>query len=143
MRINKGPAEHPEFRCRLVAQQLGYGERLDELLAGTPSLTIVELLRFRAAEKGLGIMVFGVKTAFFYGATRDATSTSNSRGRTRRLGAGSSWASCRSHVWDQGRTMNLGDAEGTDDEDGVRGQRLQPVGLSGREEEDHCRHPCG
>ena len=34
VRVKKGEG----VRCRLVAQELGYGERLDELFAGTPSL---------------------------------------------------------------------------------------------------------
>lgn len=43
-RMNDASGDHPEVRCRLVAQELGHGERLDELFAGTPSPTIVELL---------------------------------------------------------------------------------------------------
>lgn len=39
-RANKASEEHHEVRCRLVAQELGYGERLDELFAGTPSLPL-------------------------------------------------------------------------------------------------------
>ena len=30
-------------KCRLVAQELGYGQRLDELFAGTPSLGAVRM----------------------------------------------------------------------------------------------------
>ena len=39
VRVKKGEA----VRCRLVAQELGYGERLDELFAGTPSLGSVRM----------------------------------------------------------------------------------------------------
>ena len=39
VRVKKGEG----VRCRLVAQELGYGERLDELFAGTPSLGSVRM----------------------------------------------------------------------------------------------------
>ena len=41
VRTNKGTAMDLEVRCRLVAQELGYGQRMDELFAGTPSLMVV------------------------------------------------------------------------------------------------------
>lgn len=44
VRIHKGMGENPEVRCRLVAQDGEFGERLDELFAGTPSLIVVEPL---------------------------------------------------------------------------------------------------
>lgn len=67
VRINKGSEEIAEVRCHLVAQELGFGERLDELFAGTPSLTIVKLLRSMAAEKRLSAMSLDVTCAFLYG----------------------------------------------------------------------------
>lgn len=40
-RANEGTDEHPDVRCRLVVQRMGYGNRLGELFAaGTPNLTI-------------------------------------------------------------------------------------------------------
>ena len=55
-------------RCRLVAQELGYGERLDELFAGTPSLGSVRLALAHAMTKpNFKIMVMDVKCAFLYG----------------------------------------------------------------------------
>lgn len=43
-RVSKGRDGCPEVRCRVVAQELGYREWLDELVEGTPSFTIVKLL---------------------------------------------------------------------------------------------------
>lgn len=42
--MSKASEEHPEVHCRLVAHEVGFGERLDELIVGTPSLTIVNIL---------------------------------------------------------------------------------------------------
>ena len=47
VRIKKGGG----VRCRLVAQELGYGERLDELFAGTPSLGSVRMALTHAMKK--------------------------------------------------------------------------------------------
>jgi hypothetical protein len=44
IRINKGTKLKPNIRCRLVAQELGFGVRDDELFAGTPSLSSLRLL---------------------------------------------------------------------------------------------------
>ena len=53
VRTNKGTAMDPEVRVRLVAQELGYGQRMDELFAGTPSLMAVKLiLHYAAKERG-------------------------------------------------------------------------------------------
>ena len=58
-------------RCRLVAQELGYGERLDELFAGTPSLGSVRMALTHAMRKPHHkIMVMDVKCAFLYGEIR-------------------------------------------------------------------------
>ena len=58
-------------RCRLVAQELGYGERLDELFAGTPSLGSVRMALSHAMKKSHHkIMVMDVKCAFLYGEIR-------------------------------------------------------------------------
>ena len=74
VRTNKGTAMDPEVRCRLVAQELGYGQRMDELFAGTPSLMAVKLILHHAAKGGggaeQGIMVLDVKRAFLYGQIR-------------------------------------------------------------------------
>ena len=72
VRTNKGTAMDPEVRCRLVAQELVYGQRMDELFAGTPSLMTVKLILHHAAkgEPEQGIMVLGVKCAFLYGQIR-------------------------------------------------------------------------
>ena len=69
VRINKGTKDKPKVRCRLVAQELGYGERLDELFAGTPSLPTVRLAILHAARGGgqYCLMVMDVKCAFLYG----------------------------------------------------------------------------
>ena len=58
-------------RCRLVAQELGYGERLDELFAGTPSLGSVRMALTHAMRKPTHkVMVMDVKCAFLYGEIR-------------------------------------------------------------------------
>lgn len=46
------------------------GERLGELFAGTPSLTIVKLFWSVAAEKDLAIILLDVKCAFLQAAMR-------------------------------------------------------------------------
>lgn len=63
VRINKGTEEFPEFRCRLVAQELGYGERLGELCAAARSLAIVKLLLSAAAERDMSVMLLDVRRA--------------------------------------------------------------------------------
>ena len=72
VRTNKGTVDEPKVRCRLVSQALGFGERLDELFAGTPSLGAVRLaiaFACRREEGGpkLDIMILDVKCAFLYG----------------------------------------------------------------------------
>ena len=55
-------------RCRLVAQELGYGQRVDELFAGTPSLGTVKVALAHAMKRAdYKIMVMDVKCAFLYG----------------------------------------------------------------------------
>lgn len=51
-RVNKGIDEHPEMRCQRAAQQLGCGDRVDELCAGMPSLTTVTLLHIGLPHQG-------------------------------------------------------------------------------------------
>ena len=72
VRTNKGTPMDPEVRCRLVAQELGYGQRMDELFAGTPSLMAVKLILHHAGKgrPEQGIMVLDVKCAFLYGQIR-------------------------------------------------------------------------
>ena len=69
VRVNKGSSTSPKIRCRLVAQELAYGERLDELFAGTPPLIAVKLVLHHAAKGGSGriLMLLDVKCAFLYG----------------------------------------------------------------------------
>ena len=67
VRVKKGEG----VRCRLVAQELGYGERLDELFAGTPSLGAVRTALVHAMRKpSHKVMVMDVKCAFLYGEIR-------------------------------------------------------------------------
>lgn len=47
VQVNKGSGNEPEVRGTLVAQALGYGERMDERFAGAPSFTGVVLLSCR------------------------------------------------------------------------------------------------
>lgn len=59
VRVSRGSDDHPEVRCRLVAQELGCGERLDEIIPGTPSSTVVNLLLSAAAQYVFALMMFG------------------------------------------------------------------------------------
>ena len=52
VRVNKGSAAAPKIRCRLVAQELAYGQRMDELFAGTPALACVRVALSHAAKGG-------------------------------------------------------------------------------------------
>ena len=72
VRVNKGTKEKPQVKCRLVAQELGYGTRMDELYANTPSLSCVKLAMVYAAQEGRQrkLMTLDVKSAFLYGAAR-------------------------------------------------------------------------
>ena len=72
VRVNKGTRHEPQVKCRLVAQELGYGTRMDELFANTPSLACVKLAMIHAAEsrKFRKLMTLDVKSAFLYGAAR-------------------------------------------------------------------------
>lgn len=72
VRIHTGTTLKPDMRRRLVAQELGYMERLDELLVGTPSLMVVRLILHQAAcqQDAMGIMVLDVKCAFLYSSRR-------------------------------------------------------------------------
>jgi hypothetical protein len=69
VRTNKGTAKDQEVRCRLVAQELGYGQRMDEMFAGTPSLMMVKVALVHAVQGGRqrGLMILDVKCAFLYG----------------------------------------------------------------------------
>lgn len=57
VRNTMGSGECPEIRCRLVAQELGNGERLDDRCAGTPSLPIVKVVLSVAVERDLMLVV--------------------------------------------------------------------------------------
>ena len=72
VRVNKGTKTNPHMKCRLVAQELGYGTRMDELYANTPSLSCIMLTMLYAAQKGKGrkLMTLDVKSAFLCGAAR-------------------------------------------------------------------------
>lgn len=50
--INKGAIEKPEIRCRLVAQEIGRGEKMGELLVGTPMLLVVKMLLNKVSGSG-------------------------------------------------------------------------------------------
>ena len=73
VRTNKGTAIDPVVRCRLVAQELGFGEKMDELFAGTPSLTAVKMilsLMVSGVSMKRTVMILDVKCAFLYGRMR-------------------------------------------------------------------------
>jgi hypothetical protein len=73
VRINKGSRKVPNVRCRLVAQELGYGVKDDELYAGTPSLSTLKLLLAwycTCWNSDDVVKVIDVKCAFLYGKSR-------------------------------------------------------------------------
>jgi len=73
VRMNKGVQGQPVVRCRLVAQELGYGVKDDELYAGTPALSTMRLfLSWYASTwtENNVIMIMDVKSAFLYGKAR-------------------------------------------------------------------------
>ena len=72
VRVNKGTPQEPLVKCRLVAQELGYGQRMDELFSGTPSLLSLRLVLVHAVKGGgrRSLMVLDVKCAFLYGECR-------------------------------------------------------------------------
>lgn len=72
VRTNKGSMADQVVKCRLVAQELGYGQRMDELFSGTPSLMAVKVALAHAAKggKSRGVMIMDVKAAFLYGKCR-------------------------------------------------------------------------
>ena len=49
VRTNKGTKQKPQVKCRLVAQELAYGTRMDELYANTPSSSCVKMALLLAA----------------------------------------------------------------------------------------------
>ena len=64
VRTNKGTLAQPNIKCRLVAQELGYGQRIDELFSCTPSLMTMKMALIHAAKGERGIMVMDVKERF-------------------------------------------------------------------------------
>ena len=68
MRTNKGAEINQEVRCRV---ELAYGERMDDLLAGTPShvtvKSVVDCAVMGSTERG---SMPDVRCAFLYGHMR-------------------------------------------------------------------------
>jgi hypothetical protein len=70
--VNKGDAEKPNIRSRLVGRELNLSKR-DDLFAGTPPLESLRYIVSRcASRRGNLIMAIDVKRAYFYApVTRD------------------------------------------------------------------------
>ena len=68
VRIDKGTPASPKVRRRLVAQELAFGERMDELFSGTPPLSAVKMALAHTSIKGKRkkLLVMDVKCAFLY-----------------------------------------------------------------------------
>ena len=67
--VNKGCEMNPKIRCRLVAQEVAYEERIDELFAGTPSLSSVNIaLHLQAHSDGrkVCVLVWEDEEAYFH-----------------------------------------------------------------------------
>lgn len=65
VRAITGSDEHTEVRCRLVAQEVVYGQRVDELCAGLCVGTPMLLLA--VGRQDFTIMLLSVKCSFLYG----------------------------------------------------------------------------
>lgn len=65
--INKGDADHPNYRSRLVAREINRRKR-DDLFAATPPLEALKIISSMAASKNKGevIMINDVSRAFFH-----------------------------------------------------------------------------
>lgn len=66
VRVSTGSLFEPVVRCRLVAQEFGYGERLDELSAGAPSMNTVRLTLLHSEWYMQDVMVIDLKSPFLY-----------------------------------------------------------------------------
>lgn len=131
LRVRKVSDERPELCCRPVAQELGYGERLDQVFAGTPSLTMVKRLLFVASEHGLTVLLSGLTCAFWYRAM-SATSTSLYLGNVSGMGTARPWVCSRTRctVRHSRRAKKTGrQSEGEDVGVRVPGERVAPVGV--------------
>lgn len=73
---DKGSAEHPDVRCRLVGQEFATSEKRHDLYAPTPPLAAARMLVSNCASRGLGgpgarrLCLIDVKKAFLYGKAR-------------------------------------------------------------------------
>ena len=96
-------------RGRLVAQEVGHGQRMDEMFAGTPSLMMVKAASTHAAEAGpnRGIMILDVKCAFLYGEMRRNVYIELPH-RSQVWGCHRGRQAKEGHVWHQRRTADLG-----------------------------------
>lgn len=95
-RVGKGSEDNPEVRCRGVAQELGFGERLDE-----PSARHAERNGCKATTLGRGREGRTCPWCCWTSRARSCTGacggtcTSSSPTRTRCLGAARPWGSLR------------------------------------------------
>ena len=66
--IDKETPASPRVRCRFVAQELAFKERMNELFSGTPSLSAVEMALAHASMKvkRKKLLVMDVKCSFLY-----------------------------------------------------------------------------
>lgn len=74
-RSEKAAPVRPAIRCSLVAQGLCSGERLGEICAGMPGLTVVRVLLPVAAEQDLDVVLLRIKRAFLYSNTKRSLDT--------------------------------------------------------------------
>ena len=74
--VNKGTAENPEVRSRLVGQEFAAGQARDDLFAATPPLAAARMMvsglasRGRAGPGSHRLMILDIKKAFLYGKIR-------------------------------------------------------------------------
>ena len=81
VRTNRWTDTNQGVLCRLVAQELTYGEKMDELLAGTPPRIHMKSVVHYAVNGGLmrGLMLLAVKCPFWCWHTRRAAHIGLSR----------------------------------------------------------------
>lgn len=110
VRVRMGSDEPLEARCHLLAQELGAGQRLDEVFGGPPSLTVVKLLLWVAADQHLPC--FWASSAPFSMGRCEGTSILNFRVKFHGLGAAEGdWVNL-GHVLDKGLGSDFAGGDG-------------------------------
>ena len=68
--MNKGDANNPEIRCRLVAQEINWN-KMNEWFVAAPPLEALRLIISIAATHNYDIMTNDVSRAYFYAPVKE------------------------------------------------------------------------